>query len=49
MRKLVLLLPLLFLTSCFEPNYESRELPTKYPDTPTSGAAYDATEELYKK
>jgi hypothetical protein len=49
MRKLVLLLPLLFLTSCSEPNYESRELPTKYPDTPTSGAAYDATEELYKK
>jgi hypothetical protein len=47
MRKLVLILPLLFLVSCSEPNFESRELPTKYPDTPTSGAAYDATEALY--
>jgi hypothetical protein len=49
MTKLVLLLPLLFLISCSEPNYESRELPTKYPETPTSGAVYDITEELYKK
>ena len=47
MRKLVLILPLFFLVSCSEPNLESRELPTKYPDTPTSGAAYDATEALY--
>lgn len=47
MRKLVLILPLLFLISCSEPNLATRELPTKYPDTPTSGSAYDATEELY--
>jgi hypothetical protein len=48
MRKLVLILPLLFLVSCSEPNLESNELPTKYPETPTSGSAYDATEELYR-
>jgi hypothetical protein len=47
MRKLVLILPLLFLVSCSEPNYNTRELPTKYPETPTSGSAYDATEALY--
>ena len=47
MKKLILILPLLFLISCSEPNVESRELPTKYPDTPTSGSAYDVTEELY--
>jgi len=47
--KFILLLPLFLLVSCSESTYESRELPTKYPDTPTSGAAYDATEELYKK
>lgn len=49
MRKLALILPLFLLVSCSESNYESRELPTKYPDTPTSGAAYDIAEELYKK
>lgn len=47
MRRLILILPLFLLISCSEPNYESRELPTKYPDTPTSGSAYDATKELY--
>jgi len=48
--KIFLILALSFIfISCSEPKYESRELPTKYPDTPTSGAAYDATEELYKK
>jgi hypothetical protein len=47
MKKLVLILPLFLLISCSEPNYESRELPTKYPDTPTSGSAYDTTKELY--
>ena len=49
MKRYLLLLSLFLLASCSEPNYESRELPTKYPDTPTSGSAYDATEELYKK
>lgn len=49
MRLLLLILPVFLLVSCSEPNYESRELPTKYPDTATSGSAYDATEELYKK
>ena len=49
MKRLILILPLFLLISCSEPNYESRELSTKYPDTPTSGAAYDVTEELYKK
>jgi len=49
MRKLVLILPLFFLISCSEPNVESRELPTKYPDTPTMGSADDVTKELYKK
>lgn len=49
MNKLVLILPLFLLISCSEPDYSSRELPTKYPETPTSGAAYDATEELYNK
>jgi len=43
----VLILPLLFLVSCSEPNLESNELPTKYPETPTSGSAYNATEALY--
>jgi hypothetical protein len=47
MKRLILILPLFLLISCSEPNYESRELPTKYPDTPTSGSAYDATKELY--
>jgi len=49
MKKLILILPLLFLVSCSEPNYESRELPTKYPETPTMGSADDVTKELYKK
>lgn len=43
----MLILPLLFLVSCSEPNLESNELPTKYPETPTSGSAYNATEALY--
>ncbi len=47
MKRLILILPLFLLISCSEPNYESRELPTKYPDTPTSGSAYDVTKELY--
>ena len=47
MRKLLLILPLFLLISCSEQNLDSRELPTKYPETPTSGSAYDATEELY--
>jgi len=47
--KLLFLILLLGLASCSERKYESRELPTKYPDTPTSGSAYDITEELYKK
>jgi len=49
MKKFILIIPLFLLISCSQKTYESRELPTKYPDTPTSGAAYDATEELYKK
>ena len=49
MKKLILILPLLFLFSCSEPNYESRELPTKYPETATMGSADDVTKELYKK
>lgn len=49
MKKLILILPLFLLISCTESNYESRELPTKYPESATMGSAYDATEELYKK
>jgi len=45
----LLFLSLFLLTSCSDSNFKSRELPTKYPETPTSGAAYDATEELYNK
>ncbi len=41
MRKLLLILPLL-LIGCSEPNFDSRELPTKYPETPTMGNAVDA-------
>jgi hypothetical protein len=48
-KKLILILPLLFLVSCSEPNFDSRELPTKYPETPTMGSADDVTKELYKK
>jgi len=47
-KKLILILPLL-LISCSEPNTDSRELPTKYPETPTMGSADDVTKELYKK
>ena len=49
MKKLILILPLLLLISCSEPNLESRELPTKYPETPTMGSAEDVSKELYKK
>jgi len=47
-RKLILILPLL-LIGCSEPNLDSRELPTKYPETPTMGSVDDITKELYKK
>jgi len=47
--KLLVILPLFLLISCSENNYESRELPTKYPNTVTMGSAVDATEELKKK
>ena len=49
MKKLVLILPLFLLVSCSEPDINSRELPTKYPETPTMGSADDVTKELYKK
>jgi PBP1b-binding outer membrane lipoprotein LpoB len=50
MKKLVLILSLLLiLNGCSEQNYESRELPTKYPETATMGSADDVTKELYKK
>ena len=49
MRKLLLILPLFLLISCSEPNLDSRELQTKYPETPTMGSAEDVTKELYKK
>jgi hypothetical protein len=39
---LILTLPLFLLISCSEPNYESRELPTKYPESATMGSAEDA-------
>jgi hypothetical protein len=48
MKKLILIFPLL-LIGCSEPNLNSRELPTKYPETPTMGSADDVTKELYKK
>ena len=41
--------PLLFLISCSESTYDTRELPTKYPETPTMGSADDVSKELYKK
>lgn len=47
--KIVLILPLILLVSCSEQNFDSRELPTKYPETPTMGAADDISKELYKK
>ena len=37
------------LISCSDDNYQSRELPTKYPESATMGSAEDATKELYKK
>lgn len=49
MKKLVLIFPLFLLVSCSEPNYESRELPTKYPESATMSSASDATEEIYKR
>ena len=49
MKKLILILPLFLLINCSDNKYESRELPTKYPDTATMGAADDATKELYNK
>ena len=49
MNKLILILPLFLLISCSEPNFESRELPTKYPESATMGSADDVTKELYKK
>jgi hypothetical protein len=42
MKKLLLILPLFLLISCSEPNLDSRELPSKYPETPTMGDAVDA-------
>jgi len=49
MKKLLLILPLFLLISCSEQNSDSRELPTKYPETPTMGSADDVSKELYKK
>lgn len=49
MKKLILILPLFLLVSCSEQNLDSRELPTKYPETPTMGSAEDVSKELYKK
>jgi len=49
MNKLILILPLFLLISCSEQNTDTRELPTKYPETPTMGSADDITKELYKK
>jgi hypothetical protein len=49
MKKLVLIFPLFLLISCSEQNLDTRELPTKYPETPTMGSADDVTKELYKK
>ena len=49
MRNLLLIILLFLLISCSKQDFESRELPTKYPDTATMGSASDATEELYKK
>lgn len=49
MKKFILILPLFLLASCSEQKYESRELPTKYPESATMGSASDATKEIYKK
>jgi len=48
-KKYLLLLPLFLLVSCSEQNFDSRELPTKYPEIPTMGSADDVSKELYKK
>jgi hypothetical protein len=48
-KKLLFILPLFLLISCSEQNLDSRELPTKYPETPTMGSADDASRELYNK
>jgi hypothetical protein len=48
-KKYLLLLPLFLLVSCSESNYDSRELPTKYPDSATMGSAEDIAKELYNK
>jgi len=48
-KKLILILPLFLLISCSEQNFDSRELPTKYTETPTMGSADDVSKELYKK
>jgi hypothetical protein len=48
-KKYILFLPLFLLISCSEQNFDSRELPTKYPETPTMGSADDVSKELYKK
>jgi len=49
MKKLILILPLFLLISCSQQNIDTRELPTKYPETPTMGSADDVSKELYKK
>lgn len=48
MKKLILILPLFLLISCSQQNIDSRELPTKYPETPTMGSADDVSKELYR-
>jgi len=47
--KYILLILLFTLTSCSDISQDSRELPTKYPETATMGSAADITEELNKK
>jgi hypothetical protein len=47
--RILLVLILIFLSGCSDNYNESRELPTKYPETPTMGSAEDATKEIYKK
>lgn len=48
MKWVYILISILF-AACSEPTYESRELPTKYPESATMGSATDATEEIYKR
>lgn len=48
MKLLYLVAILSLFNGCTEITHESRELPTKYPDTATHGSAYDASEELNK-